>query len=62
MDFLPEEILQYSEKHTTPEPEYLSKVNRDTHANVLKPRMLSGHLWSMSFTVNSGKQVPQKER
>ncbi len=44
MEFLPEEILQYTENHTTAEPEYLARINRDTHANVLKPRMLSGHL------------------
>ncbi len=44
MDFLPEEILQYTENHTTAEPEYLARIKRDTHANVLKPRMLSGHL------------------
>ncbi len=44
MEFIDEAIQRYSEQHTTPESDLLRKVNRDTHANVLKPRMLSGHL------------------
>jgi caffeoyl-CoA O-methyltransferase len=39
-----EEILGYAEAHTSPETPLLKKINRDTHANVLKPRMLSGHM------------------
>lgn len=34
---------QYCLSHTGPEPEVLAAINRDTHANLLKPRMLSGH-------------------
>lgn len=34
---------QYCLAHTGPEPEVLAGINRDTHANLLKPRMLSGH-------------------
>jgi caffeoyl-CoA O-methyltransferase len=37
-------LISYSEDHTTSESSLLRKINRDTHANVLKPRMLSGHL------------------
>lgn len=37
-------LLQYAEQHTSPESALLKKINRDTHANVLMPRMLSGHL------------------
>ncbi|UII32838.1 O-methyltransferase [Fulvivirga ulvae] len=44
MDFLSEELQRYVEEHTTPETEVLQKLNRDTHAKVMKPRMLSGHL------------------
>ncbi|GAB3828136.1 O-methyltransferase [Pontibacter rugosus] len=44
MEFIDEELLQYSEDHTSPENELLHKINRQTHLNVLKPRMLSGHL------------------
>lgn len=34
---------QYCLSHTGPEPEVLATINRDTHAHLLKPRMLSGH-------------------
>lgn len=44
MEILNEDLLHYSEHHTTPESPLLQKINRDTHAKVLMPRMLSGHL------------------
>lgn len=37
-----EAILAYSDAHTTEAAEYLSKLDRYTHAQVLQPRMLSG--------------------
>lgn len=44
MEFLSPELQEYSEQHTSPESDLLKKINRDTHANVLSPRMLSGPL------------------
>ncbi|MFT2008917.1 O-methyltransferase [Pontibacter sp. 13R65] len=44
MEFLDEELQRYAEDHTSAESELLHKVNRQTHLQVLKPRMLSGHL------------------
>lgn len=44
MDFLPEKLNDYVEKHSQPEPELLQKLNRETWQKVLAPRMLSGHL------------------
>lgn len=44
MDFIDNSINQYSEAHSTPESEILKNLNRETQANVLLPRMLSGHL------------------
>ncbi len=44
MDFIDKNIQDYCEQHTTAESTTLAKLNRDTHANVLQPRMLSGHL------------------
>jgi predicted O-methyltransferase YrrM len=44
MDFLPENLQDYIEAHTEEESALLQKINRDTHVNVLMPRMLSGHL------------------
>lgn len=44
MEIVDPRFADYSAAHTTPETDLLKKINRDTHANVLKPRMLSGHL------------------
>jgi caffeoyl-CoA O-methyltransferase len=39
-----ETLYEYCENHSSNEPEVLRQISRDTHANLLKPRMLSGHL------------------
>jgi caffeoyl-CoA O-methyltransferase len=44
MEFLPFEIENYAEQHTAEESDLLKKLNRDTYAHVLMPRMLSGNL------------------
>ena len=44
MDFLDPKLAAYAEAHTSPETDTLQRINRDTHAKVLMPRMLSGHL------------------
>ncbi|WP_417886401.1 O-methyltransferase [Zunongwangia sp.] len=43
MEFLSESIIEYCENHSEKEPEFLAKLNRETHQKVLQPRMLSGH-------------------
>ena len=43
MDFINQLIQNYCEQFTSEETDVLKKLNRDTHANVLQPRMLSGH-------------------
>lgn len=44
MEFLPEDITNYAASHTSVESDLLKKIGRDTHANIMKPRMLSGHV------------------
>src|SRR5665213_1902006 len=44
MDFIDKKIEDYALAHSRPESEVLKKLNRDTNANVLMPRMLSGHM------------------
>jgi len=44
MEFIEEELARYVEEHSQPESELLKKINRETHLEVLRPRMLSGHL------------------
>lgn len=44
MEFIEKDLQAYVEAHTSPEDKLLQQINRDTHAYVLLPRMLSGHL------------------
>jgi predicted O-methyltransferase YrrM len=44
MEFLAEEIENYCLDHSEKEPHLLAELNRETYANVMTPRMLSGHL------------------
>lgn len=44
MDFIDKKLLAYCEDHSLAESELLKNLNRETYANVLHPRMLSGHL------------------
>jgi len=44
MELLSPELQHYVTQHTSPEPAVLQRLNRETHAKVLMPRMLSGHL------------------
>jgi caffeoyl-CoA O-methyltransferase len=60
MKFLPEEIELYSEAHTDPENELLKSLNRNTHANVLNPRMLSGHIQGRFLSLISKMVNPDR--
>ena len=44
MEFLSTKIEEYTLAHTTEEPQLLAELNRETWANIMTPRMLSGHL------------------
>ncbi len=44
MEFIAPELLAYCENHTSEEDELLLHITRETHAKVMMPRMLSGHL------------------
>jgi caffeoyl-CoA O-methyltransferase len=44
MEFISKELSEYIENHTLAETELLKRLNRDTNAHVLMPRMLSGHV------------------
>ena len=60
MEFLSPGIENYAEQHTTEESELLKKLNRDTHAHVLMPRMLSGNLQGRMLAMISHMIRPQK--
>ncbi|UXX78902.1 class I SAM-dependent methyltransferase [Reichenbachiella carrageenanivorans] len=44
MDFIQKDIQDYSARHTAAANDLLEKIDRETHVNVLRPRMLSGHV------------------
>ena len=44
MEFLDPELEQYALEHSEKESSLLNELNRQTHLNILQPRMLSGHL------------------
>jgi caffeoyl-CoA O-methyltransferase len=60
MDIINEALQIYSEQHTTPENELLQSINRNTHAHVLRPRMLSGHLQGRVLAMFSQMLKPSR--
>jgi caffeoyl-CoA O-methyltransferase len=59
MDFLDPKLSTYAEEHTSPESTLLANINRDTYANVLIPRMLSGHLQGRTLSMLSKLMRPK---
>ena len=44
MDFIDKKIENYALEHSQIESDVLKKLNRETYAKVIQPRMLSGHM------------------
>ena len=60
MDFLPEEIVKYTEEHSQPETEILQKLNRETWSKMVQPRMLSGHIQGRVLSMISHMIRPER--
>ncbi len=60
MEFIPPEIERYCLAHTAGESDLLRKINRDTHAEVLMPRMVSGHLQGRFLAMVSQMMRPDR--
>ncbi len=60
MDFFPEALQKYIEAHTDFESDILKKINRDTHAHVLKSRMLSGQVQGRFLSMISKMIQPKR--
>jgi caffeoyl-CoA O-methyltransferase len=60
MEFIQPDILKYSEAHTTQESDLLKRINRHTHAEVMMPRMLSGHLQGRILSMFSNMLKPKR--
>lgn len=59
MEFLPKEIDAFVVNHTESESEVLQTINRNTHLNVLSPRMLSGHFQGRVLSLLSHMIQPE---
>jgi caffeoyl-CoA O-methyltransferase len=60
MEFFEPALNLYIESHTSPEPEALKLLNRETNAKVLMPRMLSGHLQGRALSMLSHMIKPKR--
>lgn len=54
------DVTRYAESFTTPESPLLQRINRDTHAEVRMPRMLSGHLQGRFLAMISSMIRPSR--
>lgn len=59
MEILDPALHTYVEQHTSQESELLKSINRDTHAKVLMPRMLSGHVQGRYLAMLSKLMQPK---
>jgi predicted O-methyltransferase YrrM len=53
LDFINNNIIQYSLQHSEKEDDVLAELQRETHLTFLSPRMLSGHLQGQFLTMLS---------
>jgi hypothetical protein len=50
MEFIDPVIEEYARLFSDPESDLLKELDRETHAMILQPRMLSGHLHGRFFS------------
>ncbi len=58
MEFIPLEIDNYARAHTSVESDLLKRIYRDTQADILMPRMVSGHLQGRFLSMISNMIKP----
>ena len=59
MEFIDDQIIDYSLLHSEPEDEVLVELQRETNLKVFSPRMLSGHLQGFWLTLLSKMLQPK---
>jgi caffeoyl-CoA O-methyltransferase len=60
MEFIDETLDKYVCNHSSEENELLKKINRETHLEVLQPRMLSGHFQGRVLSLLSKMIRPER--
>ena len=60
MEFISQEIDRYCCSHSEDENDLLKRINRETHVEVLQPRMLSGHFQGRVLSMLSKMIQPKR--
>lgn len=60
MEFIPEKIDKYCQNHSTEEDDLLKRISRETHLEVLMPRMLSGKIQGNFLSMISCMMKPKR--
>ncbi|MBT7656361.1 MAG: methyltransferase [Flavobacteriales bacterium] len=60
MEFVADAFFDYAAEHSSPEPELLRKLRRETYQKVLQPRMLSGALQGRLLSLLSRLVTPDR--
>jgi predicted O-methyltransferase YrrM len=60
MEFIAQELDRYCCSHTADENDLLKRINRETHLEVLQPRMLSGHFQGRVLSMLSKMIQPKR--
>lgn len=60
MEFLDQKLDDYISNHSSAESDLLKELNRETHAKILQPRMLSGHLQGRVLSMLSHMIKPKR--
>lgn len=60
LDFINKDIEDYSARHTKAASVLLEKIDRETNLNVLRPRMLSGHMQGRILSMISHMVKPRR--
>ncbi|MGL1886109.1 MAG: O-methyltransferase [Reichenbachiella sp.] len=59
MEFIDKKIQSYSEEHTSAPSDLLKRIDRETHLQVLRPRMLSGRMQGRILSMLSHMIKPE---
>lgn len=60
MEFISPDLQAYAERFTSPEPDVLAALNRETWLKVPSPRMLSGHIQGRMLSLFSKMLRPRR--
>ncbi|PHQ28028.1 O-methyltransferase [Leeuwenhoekiella nanhaiensis] len=59
MHFISEDLDDYAVAHSSPEPELLARLTRETYQKMVQPRMLSGHYQGRILSLISKLKTPK---